>query len=80
LMDGYASTAAIRNLENETELPIIALTAHQGTKEVKKCTEAGCTAYLSKPIRKQKLLTVIHNYLEEPQTLKIQPTHFLDTC
>ncbi|MFQ6115489.1 MAG: response regulator, partial [bacterium] len=63
VMDGYTATKALRNQENEVQVPIIALTAHQGHKEVKKCLGAGCTAVVSKPIRKQKLLDMISHYL-----------------
>ncbi|MFQ6112487.1 MAG: response regulator [bacterium] len=63
VMDGYTATAVIRNLEHGQDIPIIALTAHQGGKEVKKCLDAGCTAYMSKPIRKQKLLKTLEQHL-----------------
>ncbi|MFQ5864000.1 MAG: response regulator [bacterium] len=64
VMDGYSATQAIRKLSNGVEVPIIATTAHQDTAAVKKCLEAGCTAYLSKPIRKHELAAVISQYLE----------------
>ncbi|MFQ5824893.1 MAG: response regulator [bacterium] len=68
LVDGYTATKAIRNLENGVEVPIIAMTAHQGKREVIKCLEVGCTTYLSKPIRKRKLLEFIFQYLENNET------------
>ncbi len=68
VMDGYEASTTIRKLENGKEVPIIALTAHTGSKELNKCLEAGCTAYLSKPIRKQKLIDMISHYLGVPQT------------
>ncbi len=63
VMDGYMAAKTIRSFETGAETPIIALTAHQGKSEVAKCLSAGCTGYLSKPIRKQKLLTTIGQYL-----------------
>lgn len=66
VMDGYRASSAIRKLENGTNIPILALTAHQGKREIDKCLEAGCTAYLSKPFRKQKLLDAMGQYLENP--------------
>ncbi|MGB0221774.1 MAG: ATP-binding protein [Luminiphilus sp.] len=47
LMTGYELAAAIRPL---TEIPIIALTAFTQEEDEKKCLEAGCSAYLTKPI------------------------------
>jgi PAS domain S-box-containing protein len=64
ILDGYKATRAIRKLEKNTQIPIIALTAHQGRREINKCLEAGCTTYLSKPIKKQKLLRIIHQHFD----------------
>lgn len=65
VMDGYKTASLLRNLEGDVykHLPVIALTAHQGEDEVKKCLHAGCTSYLSKPVRRQALIDLIHVYL-----------------
>jgi CheY-like chemotaxis protein len=58
-MDGYTATAKIRHTERERGMPhtpIIALTANALNGEADRSKEAGCTAYLSKPVRKQTLL------------------------
>jgi len=70
-MNGYEVASAIRNLESGEEIHIIALTAHQGGSEVRKCLEAGCTAYMSKPIRKQKLLDEISRSLGKTETSQV---------
>jgi two-component system sensor histidine kinase/response regulator len=65
LMDGYAATTHIRIWEREHErpaTPIIALTAYASEADVSKSLEAGCTAHLSKPIRKDTLLTTISEF------------------
>jgi PAS domain S-box-containing protein len=62
VMDGYAATRAIRQWEQEegrTPMPIIALTAHALKGDEQKSLDAGCTGYLTKPIRKATLLEAI---------------------
>jgi|GEM_PF-3484017 len=65
IMDGYETAEQIRAMSDETykNLPIIALTAHEGDSEIKKCFDSGCTSYLAKPIRRQLLLDMIMPYL-----------------
>ncbi len=66
VMDGYAATKAIRKWQNDIGMdprtPIIALTASAMDQDVRKCLAVGCTAHLSKPIKKQQLLEAIYKY------------------
>ena len=65
VMDGYAATRAIRQWEQEEgrpPMPIIALTAHALKGDEQKSLTAGCTAYLTKPIKKVTLLAAISEY------------------
>jgi PAS domain S-box-containing protein len=65
IMDGYAATRKIRHWEGEhraTPVPILALTAHALPEEVRKSLDAGCTAHLTKPIRKAALLRAIEEH------------------
>lgn len=67
-MDGYAATKMIRKWENKKKVkptPIIALTAYALKEEVQKSLDIGCTAHLSKPIKKAKLLQIIYDYTGE---------------
>ncbi|MBF0212761.1 MAG: response regulator [Magnetococcales bacterium] len=62
IMDGYTATRQIRLWEQETgqpRLPIIALSAHAMETEVQRSQEAGCDFYLTKPIRRKKLLDTL---------------------
>ena len=63
VMDGYEATRAIRAWEHEQDLPntqIIALTALVLKEESEKILEAGCNAHMTKPIKRQTLLEVLH--------------------
>ncbi len=60
-MNGYEATKAIR--EQNVKTPIIALTAFAMKDDEKKCLEAGCDDYLSKPINQKDLLNIINKYL-----------------
>ena len=65
VMDGYAATRRIRQWEGEhgaAPVPILALTAHALPEEVRKSLDAGCTAHLTKPIRKKTLLRAIEEH------------------
>ncbi|MDM8551902.1 PAS domain S-box protein [Desulfobacterales bacterium HSG2] len=68
VMDGYTATRNIREWEQAhsvPETPIIALTAHALMEDRQKCLDAGCTSYLTKPLRKADLLEGI---IEQTQT------------
>jgi len=62
VMDGLEATRRIRAFEAEAGLdpvPIVALTANAFKEDRDRCMEAGCTHYLSKPVRKADLLAVL---------------------
>jgi hypothetical protein len=65
VMDGYTAVRIIRKLEGFPTIPIIAMTAHEGPEEIKKCIEMGCTDYIQKPMKDSALLDIIHKYLDE---------------
>ncbi len=65
VMNGKTATRNIREWEKENGLnaiPIIALTAHALKEHEQECNEAGCTDYVSKPIKKAVLFEVIRKY------------------
>jgi PAS domain S-box-containing protein len=62
VMDGLTATRAIRKWELENKrapTPIIALTAAALKGDREKCMAAGCTAFLTKPIKQEVLLQAI---------------------
>lgn len=65
-LDGYETTARIRANKKWKDLPIVALTAYAMKGDEEKCLDAGCNYYLAKPIKKDSLLSVIHNAMNLP--------------
>jgi PAS domain S-box-containing protein len=62
VMDGLTATRAIRAWEQANHrppTPIIALTAAALKGDQEKCMAAGCTAYLTKPLKQEVLLQAI---------------------
>lgn len=62
VMDGYTATRAIREWEqahHRQPIPIVAVTADALKEDMQKGLEAGCTAYLTKPVKKKILLDAI---------------------
>lgn len=66
-MDGIEATQAIRALPaaQTRHVPIIALTAGALKEEQEKCLAAGMDAFLSKPIKSERLQTIIQQLLGE---------------
>jgi PAS domain S-box-containing protein len=65
VMDGLTATRAIRDWEQTNHrlpTPIVALTASALKGDQEKCFAAGCTAYLTKPIKQEVLLRAIKEY------------------
>jgi signal transduction histidine kinase/DNA-binding response OmpR family regulator len=60
-MDGLEATAAIRRAEAATgnRVPIVGVTAHAMKGDEERCLSAGMDGYISKPIRREALLSVI---------------------
>ena len=67
VMDGYTATATLR--EHGYELPIIALTAHAMQGDEEKCRSAGCSGFLTKPIKIDVLLATLRDVLTDRTTL-----------
>ncbi len=65
VLDGFAATRAIREIEKQTEhhTPVIALTANAFKDDRDACIAAGMNDYLSKPFKKSQLLHVIKPWL-----------------
>lgn len=68
VLDGFAATAAIRELQAESgrHLPIIAMTAHAMKGDRQRCLEAGMDDYVSKPFRPHELFAAVEKVKPRP--------------
>jgi len=79
ILDGYETTRQFRDWEAAGSLPsvpVVALTAHTSPEHVGRSVNAGCTAYLAKPINKKALVEAINKYAVRPRW----PEDVTDTC
>ena len=63
-MDGFQSTAAIREKEKTTgiRVPIIAITGYAMKADRQRCLDAGMDGYICKPIRSQELFEIVESF------------------
>ncbi|MGD9600860.1 MAG: response regulator [Gammaproteobacteria bacterium] len=77
VMDGHEATRMIRAREVAngcSPVPIIALTAHAVKEEVDRSLLAGCTAHMTKPIKKKILLDLLARQMEAGHGTPTVPT------
>ena len=62
-MDGITATKEIRAASvmrpDAGKIPIIAMTANAFDEDAKRCSDAGMTAHLSKPLQMEKVIRII---------------------
>jgi CheY-like chemotaxis protein len=63
LLDGYQTTAQIRQRPDGAHLPIVAVTAYAMSDDRARALESGCTDYLAKPFRPNELIEVVQRML-----------------
>ncbi len=70
VMDGYQATRYLR--DQGFSKPILALTANAMEGDEKKCLEAGCSGFLTKPINMDKLVEAVGSALSvEPEVVPL---------
>src|SRR5690606_21787519 len=62
-LDGYESTAKIRNHSRFNRLPVIAVTAKAMMGDREKCIAAGASDYISKPVDIDQLISLLRVWL-----------------
>lgn len=66
VLDGYQAVRKIRRWETEQDrppTPIIALTAYAIDEKFERSLEGGCSGFLTKPIKRDRLLSAIRTYI-----------------
>lgn len=63
LMDGYEAVRQLRSMEKYKKLPIIAVTAKAMKGDRQKCLEAGASDYITKPVDRGQLLSLLRVWL-----------------
>lgn len=61
VMDGLEATKEIRKFDSQ--IPIVAITAHAFESDRRAASEAGCNDYLVKPINITQLMQMLKKYL-----------------
>jgi signal transduction histidine kinase len=62
-IDGLAATKVIKGDQRTRHVPVVALTAHAMTNDEIRVREAGCDAYLTKPISMRALHKTLQDFL-----------------
>ena len=64
-LDGLAATREIRRHKGLRNVPILAVSAHDGDESRAAALEAGCDDYVTKPIDFDQLNTLVRHYLSK---------------
>jgi CheY-like chemotaxis protein len=62
-MDGWETASHLKDDESSADIPIIAVTSHAISGDRQKALDAGCDAYLTKPIDMDELLEKIESMI-----------------
>jgi CheY-like chemotaxis protein len=68
-IDGIAATRAIRAMPSQQATPVVALTANVFAEDRARCTEAGMTDFLAKPVRRDELIALLARVVGERPTI-----------
>jgi len=69
-MNGIEVTRKLREIEETSKIPIIALTAKTSARDREKILEAGCDEYMTKPIDLPRLLQILSKILKKELSIK----------
>jgi len=63
VVDGWEATRRLKSDERTAHIPVVALTAHDGSGELQRATRAGCDWFVPKPCPPDALIAEIRRVL-----------------
>lgn len=63
ILDGWEATRRLKNDSRTAHIPVVALTAHDGSGELQRATRAGCDWFVPKPCPPDALITEVRRIL-----------------
>lgn len=63
VVDGWEATRRLKGDQRTAHIPVVALTAHDGSGELQRATRAGCDWFVPKPCQPQDLIEEIRRVL-----------------
>ena len=67
IVDGWEATKRLKMDERTAHIPVVALTAHDGSGELQRATRAGCDWFVPKPCPPDALITELRRVLAARQ-------------
>jgi len=67
VLDGWEATRRLKNDRRTAHIPVVALTAHDGSGELERATQAGCDWFVPKPCPPAALIAEIRRVLGTPR-------------
>ncbi len=66
VMDGWEATRQLKTDDRTAHIPVVALTAHDGSGELQRATSAGCDWFVPKPCPPDALIAEVRRVLATP--------------
>ena len=63
IVDGWEATRRLKSDERTAHIPVVALTAHDGSGELQRATRAGCDWFVPKPCPPDALIAEVRRVL-----------------
>lgn len=66
IIDGWEATRRLKADHRTAHIPVVALTAHDGSGELQRATRAGCDWFVPKPCPPDALISEVRRVLQMP--------------
>jgi CheY-like chemotaxis protein len=67
IVDGWEATRRLKSDQRTAHIPVVALTAYDGSGELQRATRAGCAWFVPKPCPPHALITEVRRILQGPR-------------